>query len=268
MAGLAAFTLGAFMLRRRCPEASFGLAWFLIALVPVSGVLPIRHAMAARFLYLPMLGWAIAASRLLPAIPSSARARLDRLALLFLVLFLGVFAALRNMTFADNRVFWNEIAEHSPNNGVVRLVVAGQFLERGDYAKAIPEFEKALKFGGEAAWAHHGLGFCLLKTGRALEAVIHLDQAVRLNPSDLDARLRYGTALAESGRYLESERVFTELLAVSPDHRAALNNLGVTYARMGRFDRARVYWERILAMEPGNRAVRAQLAELDAQKVY
>jgi protein O-mannosyl-transferase len=44
---------------RRAPLISLALAWFLLGLAPVSQIVPIIVVAADRFLYLPMMGWAL-----------------------------------------------------------------------------------------------------------------------------------------------------------------------------------------------------------------
>ena len=45
--------------RRRSPLVTLGVAWIGLALLPVSQIVPIIVVAAERFLYLPMLGWAL-----------------------------------------------------------------------------------------------------------------------------------------------------------------------------------------------------------------
>jgi len=45
--------------RRRSPLVTLGVAWLLLGLLPVSQLVPIIVVAAERFLYIPMLGWAL-----------------------------------------------------------------------------------------------------------------------------------------------------------------------------------------------------------------
>jgi hypothetical protein len=60
------FAVGAALfLVRRSPLISLGIAWVLLGLAPVSQVIPIIVVAAERFLYIPMLGWALLVGLLL-----------------------------------------------------------------------------------------------------------------------------------------------------------------------------------------------------------
>lgn len=73
LAALAAW--GAWALRRRAPLAAFGLAWTLICLAPVSGVVELRNLVAERYLLVPSAGLALAAGALFSAAWQRAKRR-------------------------------------------------------------------------------------------------------------------------------------------------------------------------------------------------
>jgi hypothetical protein len=56
---LALAAVSAWLGRRRAPLVTLALAWMFLALLPVSQIVPIIVVAAERFLYLPMLGWAL-----------------------------------------------------------------------------------------------------------------------------------------------------------------------------------------------------------------
>ena len=51
--------IAAMVYRRRSPLVTLGVAWILLGLLPVSQIVPIIVVAAERFLYIPMLGWAL-----------------------------------------------------------------------------------------------------------------------------------------------------------------------------------------------------------------
>ena len=58
--GIAVTLAVAWMARRRAPLASLGVLWFWIVLLPVSNIVPTMQHLAERFLYLPLVGAAMA----------------------------------------------------------------------------------------------------------------------------------------------------------------------------------------------------------------
>jgi len=55
---------------------------------------------------------------------------------------------------------------------------------RREHELAIPELEIALELNPSFAWAHYGIGAALVFTGRAREAIVYLQHAIRLSPRD------------------------------------------------------------------------------------
>ncbi|HEX2675787.1 MAG TPA: hypothetical protein VHM19_04090, partial [Polyangiales bacterium] len=72
---LVAITMTAWLLRERWPSLLVGWAWYVIALLPVSGVLQTGgQALADRFSYLPTIGFVVAAVGVLQRIAAERRA--------------------------------------------------------------------------------------------------------------------------------------------------------------------------------------------------
>ena len=67
---------------------------------------------------------------------------------------------------------------------------------------AIPELEESLRINPNFAQAHDWMGTALASSGRAMEAISHLEMAVRLSPSDPAIGLFY-TRLVRCYLYLE-----------------------------------------------------------------
>jgi tetratricopeptide (TPR) repeat protein len=92
----------------------------------------------------------------------------------------------------------------------VALVDLGQvFIEKRDYAAAVPPLQQALELNPKVDGAHQLLGYALLAQGYAAEAIPHLEKA-----NDENA---LGIALLEAGRLPEAVAVLQKALAKSPD---------------------------------------------------
>lgn len=67
----------------------------------------------------------------------------------------------------------------------------------------------------EAAAVHYDRATELERSGRCEEAVAEYQQAILIDPSDLDAHARLGLLLRELGRDEEANRAFEAALALS-----------------------------------------------------
>lgn len=99
--------------------------------------------------------------------------------------------------------------------------------------------------------AAHLLGAILLKSGRAMFAVLLLERAAA-QAADPEIRVTLGTALREAGDPAGSERVLRSALSDSPDNGDARLQLGVTLLDRGEAAQAVDELRRATASTPGS----------------
>jgi hypothetical protein len=130
---LAYLGLIALAVRRRARAAAFGLGWFLLALLPVSNLLPIPIPAAERFLYLPLCGLALALAAGFGAL-AAERPGQARTAGALLGGLLAVFALLtarRHRDWRDDATLWRATVAVNPRSCGAQSAVGGGLLSRG-----------------------------------------------------------------------------------------------------------------------------------------
>jgi hypothetical protein len=115
---------------------AFGLAWFGVALLPVSNLLPIPIPAAERFLYLPLAGVALAAAASVGLLAEGAGERRWRRwsGAAAGVALLGGWIALVNLRHADWRddeALWRATARVNPRSCGAQSAIGGTLLSRG-----------------------------------------------------------------------------------------------------------------------------------------
>ena len=96
------------------------------------------------------------------------------------------------------------------------------------------------------------LGASLQATGRASEALIALQKAIALSPTDAEAHNALGVAFQELGRLEEALASLTQATAIKPTYAEAHGNLGNTLREMGRLDDAVTRYERVITLSPNS----------------
>jgi len=91
-------------------------------------------------------------------------------------------------------------------------------------------------------------------TNRGLydKALEHLEEWVRLEPSNQDAHYQMGIALATSGNNERSAGAFNTVLKLNPKHKGAIYRKGSLYLKMKNFKEASLEFETLLKMTPDN----------------
>lgn len=194
--------LAAVALRRGARVVALGLGWFLLTLLPVSNLLPIPIPAAERFLYLPLVGIALAAASsfgwLMERLGSPPEAGRRRVAVALGAALLLAFAMVlqrRHGDWRDDQTLWLATSAVNPRSCGAQSAVGGGLLSRGMasgehdilIASAARE-ELALSlcpdesdpFRAAAAYTRLGAARALLDDrAGAREA---LGRAIRLNP--------------------------------------------------------------------------------------
>jgi tetratricopeptide (TPR) repeat protein len=136
LAGLAvAAYLGLILVaaRRGARAVAFGLGWFLLALLPVSNLLPIPIPAAERFLYLPLCGVALALAGAFGWVAEHRPRQAGRLGAALavgLVAFLGL-TNRRHADWRDDHALWLATVDVNPRSCGAQSAVGGSLLSQG-----------------------------------------------------------------------------------------------------------------------------------------
>ena len=216
---LVAISAAAIRLRRRAPFLIVGWLWFLVTLLPVIGLVQVGlQAMADRYTYVPFIGLLAAVAWGVPLIASRWRA--------------GGFA-LRAAGAA----------------AVLALAVIAAGLARS-WKNSETLYLRAIAVTGPNFLAQNNLGDYYNETGRPVEAMPHLQEAIRIRPAYAEAYTNLGRSLFLMGRLDEAAQHFQESARLRPDNAVAIANLAWTRLEQGEIPSAIPLYRRALARIP------------------
>jgi len=275
----------AVLLRRRAWPVSFGVAWFLVALLPVANVVPLATFMAEHWLYVPSMGLCLAAGWLLDrAMAGRWRPAAAALAGIALVAYGGL-TVRRNLDWKDGVTLYEATLRYAPGSAraLVNLGEAYQRLGQLDRAEAAyrsalaadpgawtphnnlgslyadqgrpdlaeQEYRRGLALAPGTGAAHNNLGNLYRAQHRPVEAVGEFQRALELNPSDAAAHNNLGLALLDLGRPEDAKAEFEAAIRINPDYAAAHSNLGNHYFRRGQLAEAAAEYRAAIRLDPG-----------------
>jgi Tfp pilus assembly protein PilF len=209
---IAALVLGGISLlvvatARRHAYLLAGWLWYVVALLPVSGVMQVGgQGMADRFTYIPLIG-------------------------VFIMIAWGL----------------AELAARRPAlrpflaGGTLMVLVAcalASVRQVGYWRNSETLWQHALDVTTDNYRAHNALGSILSQQGRTDEAAAHFREAVRLEPAYADAHTNLGAELAKQGHTDEAIAEYVKALSVAPGLGLAHNNLCLALASQSRPDAA------------------------------
>jgi len=244
---------------------AFGIFWFFITLIVESSFIPIRHVIFEHRVYLPSVGFCLAAITGLFVIFNDVK----RFAVVSTVLIL-LFSFLtfqRNEVWKDEIVFWTDVIEKSPNKSRGYNNLGFAYLEQGNFKKAVELLTKAIEMNPGKAQSYTNRGHAYSQLGDLELALEDLNRALKMNPNDpfsylhrgevflkmqqvdlamkdysrfneigtnyADGYNRIGLAYFSLGKLKKALSAFEHALSLMPDSVAAHNNLGLVYGRLG-----------------------------------
>ena len=260
---LAALVYGLLRLLRTHPLATFGGAWFFIALLPAAQIIPLYELVAEHYLYAPSVGFVLVVAALADPLldrPRVAPALYATGAVILLLLSLRT--VWRNADWKDDLTLWRKTVQDAPQVVRARNNLGGAYLARGQVAKAEEQFQAALAIDSNYSPALGNLGKIYLQQGDLVRAEQALATAIRLGRHEWVVPLWLGEVYAQMGRMAEAEEQFRKGISTSPYDAYAYNNLGALFAKSGRTAEAESAFKEALRRMPNMIEPRDNLARL------
>jgi len=269
---------------KKSKTAFFGIAWFLLFLIPVSNIVPINALMAEHWLYIPSIGFFLAVSVLLARLADKKAGYVFVISFVIVItLFYGFRSIVRNRDWRDDlsiysstlklsskqaRIYYNlgtayeargllENAAKCYNLAIeagmkeceVYTNLAIAYTELGRYKEAEDAFCSAIALNPDNPFAHNGLGGLFEKMSLKEKAMDEYKEALISHPDFYEANLNLGALYGEKGEHAEALYYFEKAFSVKKD-KASYYNLGCAYYKSGDLQKAKEIWRESLRKYP------------------
>jgi tetratricopeptide (TPR) repeat protein len=222
----------------------FGLAYFVVMLLPVLGFLNIyfmRFSLVAdHWQYFAIIG-PIALTAAMIKRPVVAAA---------LLLALGALTWNQCGMYASIEMLWPQTIRLNPECWLAHNNLGNAFFQKGRMDEAITQFQETLQIKPGYAQARLNLGTALLQKGRVDEAIAQFKETLQIKPRSVEARNCLGAALLKRGRMEEAIVQYQEALKLKPNHAEAHFNLGNALLQKGRMDEAIIQYREAVQIKP------------------
>jgi Tfp pilus assembly protein PilF len=216
---------------RKAPYLAMGWLWYLVTLLPVSGIIQVGgQAMADRYTYIPLIG-------------------------LFIVVAWGIPDLLKG------RLFFRYFIPIAAGTTILLLVIL-TFKQTGVWKDSRVLFEHAIAVTAGNHVAHNNLGIHLLGHKRFVEAERHFEQVVQLRPGNEKYLTNLGIALSRQKRYGEAMTYYLRAIAINPLFAGSYYNAADACLSSGRESEALEYYRKALSLNPGNAAAENNVAAI------
>ncbi|PIR58942.1 MAG: hypothetical protein COU69_02865 [Candidatus Pacebacteria bacterium CG10_big_fil_rev_8_21_14_0_10_56_10] len=213
---------------RRHRLISFGIVWFLVAMLVESSVIPLKDVIFEHRLYLPMVGASTALAAGLTQLSlvlfrhrRQAMAMVVSVALVMLASYTTLTAA-RNQVWRNELSLWQDIAHKSPRDSRVHNNLGVAYKRLGQIELAKHHYYLSLEYDPDYTSSLSNLANIVSDEGDKKEAERLYRRALELDADRHDVRQNFAATLWNEGRYDEALAEFETILAADPDHEKAL----------------------------------------------
>ena len=269
---LLCMTLWAVAEFRRLPFLLTGWFWFIVSMVPTVGILQVgAQHMADRYLYLPLLGLAMAmiwgfAQVLEGRLGKQLSLCVGGVALMVLI----VLSGLQIRIWKNSETLFMHCLEKTEQNYFIENRLGAVLLANDKLDEAEVRFRKALEIHPGYSRAINNLGVLATRKENLVAARQYFEQAFEADPNNVMPLLNIGRLFAEQGRLTEALEYFRRAQVRAPDNAAAnglaartLSGVGQVLLEKGEYDNARSALREALHYRPNHTAALTALAELE-----
>jgi Flp pilus assembly protein TadD len=216
---------------------AFGLTWFLMALVPTS-LFPLPELENDHRMYFAFVGlvlavtWAAALALLRKRLAHETEIALTAaLACLLLIEAGGV--RRRNEIWRTDETLWQDVTLKSPRNGRGLMNYGLTQMAKSDFERALRYFNRATEYTPNYWILEINLGIANGALNRDAEAEAHFRRALLLAPQEADPSYYFGQWLRSKGRGAEAARMLDQAIRLNQAQMEARTALLTLYAEQG-----------------------------------
>jgi len=218
---------------------AFLLSWFLIFILPQSGLIAINAFVAEHFIYLSSISFFVAVSYLLH---KHLRKRLFKFSLACLLVYYGLLTISSNFQWQDPVTFYGRIIKFSPGSFQAHNNLGLQYEYRHLYDKAMNEYQKALEIKPDLLEAHSNIANLYFKMGKPQEAKRIYALVEKTAPGSKAGELQNNIAAVYEveGLWEEALNRYQRALQLDPKLNFTRFNIARIYFSKGKIDLAAI----------------------------
>jgi len=240
---------------------SFGIVWFMLALVPTSSIIPFAEVLNHHRLFFPFIGlmisvcWSI--HLILMRIQESLQVKefFKPLVTVSAIIILSGSAYgtyQRNAVWKTDETLWYDVTLKSPKNGRGLMNYGLVLMGRGDYAGAETYFDRGLNLWPYYQTLHINKAIVKDLMNQPVEAEKFFKNAIVYGSNYPASYFSYGIFLRKHGRMPEAVQNLNKVLELAPARSDARSLLMGIYYEQSEFERLALLANQTLQIDPNN----------------
>jgi tetratricopeptide (TPR) repeat protein len=152
--------------------------------------------------------------------------------------------------YGNSSKYLQAAANEEPNNADVPYTMANIWLDMSNGKKAIEMFEIALSLDTTKADWYYETAVVYDNLGDFAKAIPYYEKALAKGlPSDIQIQTTIGMAYINNGSYKKGEEIMEKVIAKRPMDKRILNDMGYAFYNQKKFQDAIKWWDEILKFD-------------------
>jgi protein O-mannosyl-transferase len=237
------------------PMLGFIGAWFFCILSPTSLVPGTSQMIVEHRMYLPLVAVLVAGIWFLWIVLKKLFSR--SLAFNAILIFglvsttiLGAVTLSRNADYNSAFGMWTKTVEQRPKNALAHVMLAEEYVARGNDSEALKHYETALSIYPTLYIAQEEIALLYIRNNEINLAKEHNLEALRLFPNYPDALNSYGVICMRLNQVTQALDYFARAISYKPNLTDAYYNQGNAYAALNNHEEAIRSFKKALTLNP------------------
>ncbi|MDP2807099.1 MAG: tetratricopeptide repeat protein [bacterium] len=240
----------------------FGLAWFLLFLLPTFLGNTTYANFAEHRLYLPLCGLAVMLLQLNINIQGRAAKSIAASALILVLALFTLLNVLHTRSFASGLTHWGKTVKNSPHSYHAHNMLGRWYAERGNWGPAEKEFKISWELNPAHTAAGNDLGLLYLAQGQTAKAESLFTYILQKDSNSAGARNNLGLIYMDRGQWDMALEQFQQSVKLQPKKAQGQDNLGLAYFKKGMWSQAEQSFLAAYRIDPGDQKINYHLASL------
>ena len=230
-----------------------GLMWFMVSLVPVSGITALKFPFAERYLYIPALGLNIFSSYIIVYTYNRLK---NKARLCYIIFLTALFSALiirsavRTADWATDLTLWNSTAHSAPNSPAVQYMIGKLNQENNNNKMAKKAYKKAIYLNENYLDPYINLATIYMDEGKYQTALAVNMQALAKKPNLAIVHLNNAIIYKKMNLPDKEYESYLKAIKSDPYFIPAYQHLALRYLNDGQIEKAVQLWEKAIRYDP------------------
>jgi protein O-mannosyl-transferase len=228
----------------------FWLCFFIVILLPTLTPIKISWIYAERYVYLGTLGIIFPFIMGIEKIFSSVKKqKLFFVVIVIIVICLSIRTVIRNNDWKNQDNLWLAAAKTSPSSHQNHNNLGDLYLRRGNYQKAIEEFQRAVELKPDYGDAYHNLANVYHQIQKDDLALENYQKAIELNPGLWQSYQNIAAIYFKQQKWDLVEESIKKAIVLNPENIDLHLNLSIFYKNINQEQKAKEELEKALEID-------------------